>query len=99
MYGPHQSCQEWEGEFVTDVMNADYTHMWTKEFGTYNNLFMLAVIYRQNKVFQFLYKFLLKNAILSFVNNNGNNILHMAVTLEPSTRRSTIPDAGFLMQR
>ena len=85
-------------EFVTAVINANYTLVWTTEFGN-NNLFMLAVIYRQNKVFQFLYKFLLKNAILSFVNNNGNNILHMAVTLEPSTRRSTIPDAGFLMQR
>ena len=60
---------------------------------------MFAVMHRQNEVFQFICRFLLKNAILFRVNNNGNNILHMAVTLEPSTRRSTIPDAGFLMQR
>ena len=60
---------------------------------------MLAVIHRQNEVFQFLCGFLLKNKILSFVNMDGNNILHMAATLEPSARRNTVPSAAFLMQR
>ena len=86
-------------EFVTAVLNANYKLVWTREFGTENNIFMLAVVYRQNKVFQFLCGFLLKNTILSFVNNNGNNILHMAATLEPSARRNTVPGSAFLMQR
>jgi hypothetical protein len=34
-----------------------------------------------------------------FVNNDGNNILHMAATLEPSARRNIVPGAAFLMQR
>ena len=85
-------------EFVTAVINANYTLVWTTEFGN-NNLFMLAVIYRQNKVFQLLCGFPLKNAILSLVNNDGNNILHMAATLEPSARRNIVPGAAFLLQR
>jgi hypothetical protein len=60
---------------------------------------MFAVMHRQNEVFQFICGFLLKNAILFRVNNNGNNILHMVVTLEASARRNTVPGAAFLMQR
>ena len=86
-------------EFVTATMKANYTLVWTTESGTNNNIFMLAIVYRQNKVFQFLCRFLLKNTILSLVNNDGNNILHMAATLEPSARRNTVPGAAFLMQR
>ncbi|GMY23390.1 ankyrin repeat-containing protein ITN1-like [Fagus crenata] len=86
-------------EFVTAVTNADCTLVWVKEFGTANNLFMLAVVYRQNKVFQVLCRFLLKNTILSFQNYDGNNILHMAATLEPSAKRNIVPGAAFLMQR
>jgi hypothetical protein len=85
-------------EFVTAVMNADYTFMWTRDSYN-NNIFMHAVAYRQNEVFQFLCGFPLKNTILSFVNKDGNNILHMAATLEPSARRNTVPGAAFLMQR
>ena len=86
-------------EFVTDVMNADYTLVSTTEFRKNLDLFTLAIVYRQNEVFQFFYEFLLK-AILTFVNpNDGNNILHKAATLELSARRNTVPGAAFLMQR
>ena len=86
-------------EFVTAVINTNYTLVWTNESETQTNIFMLAIVYRQNKVFQFLCRFLLKNTILSLVNNDGNNILHMAATLEPSARRNIVPGAAFLMQR
>ncbi|GMY20969.1 protein ACCELERATED CELL DEATH 6-like isoform X2, partial [Fagus crenata] len=86
-------------EFVTTVMNANDTLVWARDFDTNNNIFMLAVLYRQNKVFQFLCGLLLKNTMLSKVNKDGNNILHMAGTLEPSARRHTIQGPAFLMQR
>ena len=86
-------------EFVTAVINEDYELVWTRELDTNNNIFMLAVLYRQNKVFQFLYEFHLKSPMLSLVNKDGNNILHMTATLEPSARRNTVPGAAFLMQR
>ena len=86
-------------EFVTAVINEDYELVWTRELDTGNNIFMLAIVYRQNKVFQFLCEFHLKSPILSLVNNDGNNILHMAATLEPSARRNTVRGAAFLMQR
>ena len=85
-------------EFVTAVTDADYTFMWTTDYHN-NNIFMQAVVYRQNEVFQILRGFPLKNTILSFVNKDGNNILHMTATLEPSARRNTVPGAAFLMQR
>ena len=86
-------------EFVTTVMNANDTLVWARDFDTNNNIFMLAVLYRQNKIFQFLCGLLLKNTMLSKVNKDGNNILHMAGTLEPSARRYTIQGPAFLMQR
>jgi hypothetical protein len=60
---------------------------------------MLAVTHRQNEVFELICRFHLKNAILSYVSKDGNNILHMAAILEPSARPNTVPGAAFLMQR
>jgi hypothetical protein len=86
-------------EFVTAVLNANHTFVWTTDYKTETNMFMLAVIHRQNEVFQFICRFPIKNTILSLVNKDGNNILHMAATLEPHARLSTVPGAAFLMQR
>ena len=86
-------------EFVTAVLNADNALVWSREPNTENNIFLLAVMYRQNEIFRFICGFPLNKTILSVVNKDGNNILHMAATLEPSARRNTVPGAAFLMQR
>ena len=86
-------------EFVTIVLNANPTFVWAREPDTYTNIFMLAVVHCQNEVFHFLCGNPLKNTILSLVNNDGNTILHMAASLEPSARRNTVPGVAFLMQR
>ena len=58
-------------EFVTAILKTSPSFLWTWEADTRTDIYMLAVVYRQNKVFQLLCGFPLKNAILSLKNNGG----------------------------
>ena len=85
-------------EFVTEILNACPDLVWCVEESTIRNLFMFAVLHRQDEVFRLLFK---SPAYTKF--NRGdcdrNTILHLAAMFEPSARRNKVPGAAFLMQR
>ena len=86
-------------EFVTEVLKACPDLVWYAEKSTNRDLFMLAVLHRQDKVFRSLIITPAKNVLFNTVDSDRNTILHMASVLEPSARRNTVPGAAFLMQR
>ncbi|XP_050281782.1 uncharacterized protein LOC126722672 isoform X1 [Quercus robur] len=86
-------------EFVTEILEAFPELAWSVEESTKRNIFMLAVLYRQDEVFRFLCKSPAKNSILARVDSDSNSILHIAAMLEPSARPNKAPGAALLMQR
>ncbi|KAL0007995.1 hypothetical protein SO802_009497 [Lithocarpus litseifolius] len=86
-------------EFVTEILKACPSLVWCREKSTDRNLFMLAILHRQDEVFRLLLRYPAKNPHLATVDNDRNTILHIAAMFEPSARRNTVPGAAFLMQR
>ena len=86
-------------EFVTEILKACPDLVWCLEKSTNRNLFMFAVLHRQDEVFRRLCRSPAKNELFATVDSNKNSILHFAAMLEPSAKRNTVPGAAFLMQR
>ena len=86
-------------EFVTEILKACPDLVWCIEKSTKRNIFMLAVLHRQDEVFRLLCRSLTKNLSFATVDSDKNNILHFAAMLEPSAIHNTVPGAAFLMQR
>jgi hypothetical protein len=58
-----------------------------------------AIFHRQAKIFSFIYGLDVNNLVLYSSDNKGNNILHMAGKLPPSTLVNRTAGAAFQMQR
>lgn len=58
-------------------------------------IFHIAVLYRQESVF----KLNMKDVILTFVDDEGQNILHLAGQLAPTSQLNMVSGAAFQMQR
>ena len=86
-------------EFVTEILKAFPELARSVEKSTGRNIFMLAVLYRQDEVFRILCKTPAKYSILAEVDFDSNSILHIAAMLEPSARSNEAPGAALLMQR
>ena len=86
-------------EFVTEILKAFPELGWSVEKSTGRNIFMLAVLYRQDGVFRILCKSPAKYSILAEVDFDSNSILHIAAMIEPSARPNEAPGAALLMQR
>ncbi|XP_075645460.1 uncharacterized protein LOC142616507 [Castanea sativa] len=86
-------------EFVTAILNACPKLVWCVENSTERNIFMLAVLHRQDEVFRLICKSAAKNSKLAGADKDSNSILHIAAMFEPSAKRNTVPGAAFLMQR
>lgn len=63
------------------------------------NIFSVAVRYRQAKIYSLIYGLDTKNFVTYHRDPLGNNILHMAGKLAPSTHLNRIPGAALQMQR
>ena len=86
-------------EFVTEILKAFPQLVWCFEKSTGRNMFMLAILHRQEEVIRLLCRFPVKNTKFATVDSDLNGILHMAAMFNPSARRNTVPGAAFLMQR
>ena len=86
-------------EFVTEILEAFPELAWSIEKSTGRNIFMLAVLYRQDEIFRFLCTSPANFSILALVDRDRNTILHIAAMFEPSARSNMVPGAAFLMQR
>ena len=94
-----KAVKEGRVEFVTEILKACPDLVCCVENSTYRDLFMVAILHRQDEVFCRPCRSPAKNLSFTTVDSDRNSVLHMAVMLEPSARRNTVPGATFLMQR
>lgn len=63
------------------------------------SLFHIAVLHHDKRFFNLLHKFaLFKDLMVSFKDEEGNNILHLAARLGPSQKLSTVSGPALQMQ-
>lgn len=64
------------------------------------SIFHIAVVHRQEKVFNLIYELGgLKDLIASHKDDNNNNMLHLAAKLAPANRLNTDTGAAFQLRR
>ena len=86
-------------EVVFDIVKADPDLVWICDEKS-RNIFSVAVEYRHAKIFSLIYGLDMKNALTDSTDSfYGNNLLHMAGMLAPSTSLNHIPGAALQMQR
>ena len=85
-------------EFVTKMLRTFPELVLCVEESTGRNIFMLAVLYRQDEVFHLLCRSPSKIPMLD-VDFDSNSILHIAAMLEPSAKSNKAPGAALLMLR
>ncbi|KAI3794943.1 hypothetical protein L1987_37584 [Smallanthus sonchifolius] len=71
--------------------------VWYEDGGLY--LFLSAIRYRQEKVFNLVYQMTGHKVFAATVNPNGDNLLHIAGRLSPLPRLKTVSGALLQMQR
>ncbi|CAI0401235.1 unnamed protein product [Linum tenue] len=94
----HKAIENGIVEFVQEAIRAcpALLHKFDKDG---RSVFMTAVQYRQEKIFNLLYPLPEKASIVSLVDKDSNTMLHMAGVLSPSTKLSRISGAALQMQR
>lgn len=85
-------------EFVSKILSNDPELLWNKDRKS-RNIFSLAVLHRQAKIFSLIFGTDLKNALTSCRDDDDNGMLHMAGMIENSTIFNHIPGAALQMQR
>ena len=86
-------------EFVFDIVKADPLLVFSRDSKS-TNIFSVAVQCRHAKFFSLIYGHVMKNALADSVDSfYGNNLLHMAGMLAPSTSLNHIAGAALQMQR
>ena len=86
-------------EFVFDIVKADPDLVWSHDENS-TSIFSVAVQYRHAKIFSLIYGLDAKPVAAGVADFfYGNNLLHMAGTLAPSTSLNDIPGAALQMQR
>ena len=86
-------------EFVSDFVKGDPDIVWCKDENS-TSIFSVAVQYRHAKIFSLIYGLEVKRALTcDYDSSNGNNLLHKAGMLAPSTSINDIPGAALQMQR
>ncbi|KAM3694299.1 hypothetical protein ACJW31_07G047500 [Castanea mollissima] len=64
------------------------------------SIFHIAVLYRQETVFNLIYEIgAIKDMLLTYTDDEGQNILHLAGKLAPASRLNTVSGAALQMQR
>ncbi|XP_044495710.1 uncharacterized protein LOC123218353 isoform X3 [Mangifera indica] len=86
-------------EVVEEIIKSFPNAIWFTNEKNYS-VFHLAVLHRQEKVFNFIFQMSgHKNLLLMSEDTDGNNILHLAGKSAPKHQLSFIPGAALQMQR
>ncbi|XP_048496814.1 uncharacterized protein LOC125495949 [Beta vulgaris subsp. vulgaris] len=87
-------------EFITTLLCSYPDLIWRLD-DNHQSIFHVAVQYRQEKIFKFIYEIgAIKDLLATYVDDNtGNNILHLAGLLPSSDRLNCISGAALQMQR
>ena len=86
-------------EFVFEMVKADPQYVWAKDSKS-SSIFSVAVQFRRAKIFGLIYGLDTKCSLARAADPfHGNNLLHVAGMLAPSTSINDIPGAALQMQR
>ncbi|XP_042026883.1 uncharacterized protein LOC121774031 [Salvia splendens] len=86
-------------DFLVELFNNDHNLLYKVNMDRHS-IFHVAVLRRYVKVFNLMYELGgTKDLLATYVDNDGNNILHLAGKLAPQNQLDTIPGAAWQMQR
>ena len=86
-------------DFLAELFQNDHNLLY-KVNKSSHSIFHVAVLLRYPKVFNLMYELGgTKDLIASYIDNDGNNILHLAGRLAPQNQLDSIPGAAMQMQR
>ncbi|KAL1537566.1 hypothetical protein AAHA92_30063 [Salvia divinorum] len=86
-------------DFLVELFNNDHNLLYKVNKDTHS-IFHVAVLRRYVKVFNLMYELGgIKDLLATYVDNDGNNILHLAGKLAPPNQLAGIPGAAWQMQR
>ncbi|XP_047952659.1 ankyrin repeat-containing protein At5g02620-like [Salvia hispanica] len=86
-------------DFLAELFQNDHNLLY-KVNKSSHSIFHVAVLHRYPKVFNLMYELGgTKDLIASYIDNDGNNILHLAGRLAPQNQLDSIPGAAMQMQR
>ncbi|CAI9773357.1 unnamed protein product [Fraxinus pennsylvanica] len=95
----HDAAKLGNVEFLI-LLTDSYPDLFWEVNKEYHSKFPVALIYRQEKVFDLIYRTgAVKNLITLYKDDEGNNILHLAGKLAPPSRLKIVPGAALQMQR
>lgn len=85
-------------EFLYEIVRRNPDLLWWTSKDN-ESIFMVAVRYRQAKIFSLIYQLGAKNSMLSVFTKDVNYTLHVAGVLAPSSQLNLLPGAALQMQR
>ncbi|XP_042509764.1 uncharacterized protein LOC122085411 [Macadamia integrifolia] len=86
-------------EIIVELIKKNPNFVWC-EPADGRRIFQIAVLYRQEKIFNLIYGIgALKNDLAGGVDNDGNNILHFAGMVSPQSQLYRVSGAALQMQR
>ncbi|KAL1538466.1 hypothetical protein AAHA92_27211 [Salvia divinorum] len=87
-------------EFLVELFKKDHNLLYKVNEDSSHSIFHVAVLRRYIKVFNLMYELGgTKDLIASYIDDEGNNILHLAGKLAPPNQLDSIPGAPWQMQR
>lgn len=85
--------------FLVQVLRKDPVFLYKVNHKNHS-IFHIAVLNRQVEIFNLIYEVAgMKDLMATFLDNDGNNMLHLAAMLAPAHQLNRIPGAALQMQR
>lgn len=84
-------------EFLSVVMSTYLDLIWELDKTTGRSLIHTAVLHRHASIFNLIHEIGIKDFIVTFVEDNGNNLLHCAAKLAPPDRLNIVSGAALQM--
>ncbi|XP_010552927.1 PREDICTED: uncharacterized protein LOC104823186 [Tarenaya hassleriana] len=87
-------------ELLVEMIKRNSEFLWVSENSSHSNIFLLAVEFRQEKIFNLLYGLdERRDMLLTGTDNVSNGILHIAGRISPPDVLAQVPGAALQMQR
>ncbi|KAK7280962.1 hypothetical protein RIF29_08558 [Crotalaria pallida] len=93
------AAQQGNADLIVEAIKAEFSLLWTRDKSTGSSIFHLSIKYRQAEVFNLIHGVIQKERFFSFEDNDGNNMLHLAGMLAPSSYLKKVSGAALQMQR
>ncbi|KAK4399535.1 hypothetical protein Sango_1429000 [Sesamum angolense] len=94
-----QAAEAGNDEFLVELIRR-YPDFLYKVNQSKHSIFHIAVLHRYVRVFNLMHELVgVKELIATYIDKDGNNMLHLAAKLSPQNQLNSIPGAALQMQR